>query len=249
MTRIVHWNGCGIREKRLEIDEFLRSLGVKIFVVNETKLDPNWDFNFKNFKRVGINNSPSRAWGTAVFVHYKLTMKLIYLHSGVNFEAILIRCTLDGKVRDILATYWPGEYRGEIEEWRRILRMVRYPLIFVGDLNAHHTGLLNSPQTDSRGRLLQTIMEEYNLVMISHGITYQRPHQAGSSLDVALVSTSLAGEAKWTGYTESLGSDHIPGILDLGRTRVKGDTYRVDWKKYRAAMDNVLGGGIYRKRK
>src|SRR5579859_4050414 len=232
MARLVHWNCFGLRSKRLETDEFLRSLKVKILVVNETKLDPSWHFDLKNFKRVGINNSSSHAWGTAIFVHHTVSMKVVYMHSAPNFEAILIRCTLDGKIRDIVGTYWPGSYAGDIVDWRKILRMVKHPLILVGDLNAHHTGLLDSPTTDGRGRLLENLMDEYNLVMLSQGITYARPHQAGSALDVALVSASLVGASTWTGNTDSLGSDHIPCILDFGTKQRMEPTSRVDWGQF-----------------
>src|SRR5579859_4383774 len=85
-------------------------------------------------------------------------------------------------------------------------------------------------------------MDEYNLVMMSQGVTYARPHQAGSALDVALVSASLVGECSWTGYTDSLGSDHIPGILDLGLTQRVEPTSRVDWGRFRGAMDNAMKG-------
>src|SRR5579859_1071178 len=242
MARLVHWNCFGLRSKRLETDEFLRSLKVKILVANETKLDPSWLFDLKNFKRVGINNSSSHAWGTAIFVHHTVSMKVVYLHSAPAFEAILIRCTLAGQTRDIIGTYWPGSYAGDIADWRKIFRMVKHPLIFAGDLNAHHTGLLDSPSTDGRGRLLETLMDEYNLVMMSQGVTYARPHQAGNALDVALVSASLVGEASWKGYTDSLGSDHIPGILDLGLTQRVEATSRVDWGRFRGAMDNAMKG-------
>jgi hypothetical protein len=122
-------------------------MGIKILVVNETKLDPKWNFNIKNFKRVGINNSPSFAWGTAVFVHGSVSTKVIYLHTGPSFEAILIRCNINGKIRDILGTYWPNSYPADMGDWRKIFRQVKQPLIFLGDLNAHHQGLLDSPPT------------------------------------------------------------------------------------------------------
>src|SRR5579862_2398078 len=179
MARIVHWNCCGLRQKRLEVVEFLKSMGVNLLIVNETKLDPQWRFDLKNFKRIGINNSPSFAWGTAIFVHHTVTKKTIFMHSGPSFEAILIRCTLHGRIFDVLGTYWPGNYSADIADWRKILRLVKHPLIMVGDLNAHHKGLLNSPHTDARGQLLETLLDEFNMVQVSHGITYARPHQAG----------------------------------------------------------------------
>src|SRR5439155_21112187 len=81
---------------------------------------------------------------------------------------------------------------------------------------------------------------------ISHGNTYKQ--QVGdvlveSELDVALVSHSITGELKWTGYTEALTSDHIPGIITLENHRVKGPVYKIDWGKYRAALDNALKEG------
>src|SRR3954463_14574709 len=121
-------------------------------------------------------------------------MKVIYMHTGPTFEAILIRCTLGGQTRDILGTYWPGTYHGDITDWRRIFRLIKHPLIMIGDMNPHHRGLFNSPHTDTRGLLVAQLMEEYNLIKISHGITYQRPHQAGSELDVALITDTLVGE-------------------------------------------------------
>src|SRR3982751_4312396 len=222
MEHIMHWNCCGLRSKFLETDEFLRSLKAKILVVNETKLDPVVNFQFKNYEKVAINNSPSKAWGTAVFVHYKLSMKVLYMHSGPSFEAILIRCTLGGQPRDILGVYWPGTYQGDIADWRKILKLVKHPLIMVGDFNAHHQGLFNSPHTDNRGRVVEQLMDEFQLVKVSHGNTYKRPHQAGSELDVALVSHTLVGNVNWNLYTESLGSDHTPGILTVQGGRVQG---------------------------
>src|SRR5438874_6614105 len=243
MASIVHWNCCGLRGRRLEVDEFLKSMKVTVLVVNETKLDPKWNFNFKNYKKVAINNSPSRAWGTAIFVHFKVSMKVVYMHSGPDFEAILIRCTLSGQPRDILGVYWPGDYAGDIADWRKILRMVRHPLYMVGDFNAHHQGLFNSSHTNNRGRVVEQLLDEFNLVKISHGPTYRRPHQAESELDVALVSNSLIGETTWRPYTESLGSDHTPGILGLTGRPTRGPVYRVDWGKYRATLDNLLDKG------
>ena len=97
----MHWNCCGLRGRRLETDHLLRQLGIKVLIVNETKLDPRVEFNFKNYRKYAINNSPSKAWGTAIFVHFKLSAKLIYMEKGTDFEAILVRCTLEGQTRDI----------------------------------------------------------------------------------------------------------------------------------------------------
>src|SRR5207302_8190988 len=164
--------------------------------------------------------------------NYTLSTKILYMHSRKDFEAILLRCTIEGQPRDILGTYWPGGdkgYAGDIADWRRIFRMVKHPLIWVGDLNAHHMGLFNSPDTNNRGHVVEQLMDEYNLVKLSHGNTWHRPHFNPSEIDVALVSQSLVGEIKWNLYTDSLGSDHTPGILQIQGARVKGPVYKVDW--------------------
>src|SRR5271156_12170 len=239
MFKIAHWNCCGLRERHTDVNAFLINMKIQVFVVNETKLDPLVNFNFKGYKRVAINNSRTNAWGTAIYVRKDVDVKELYLHSGPTFEAVLIRCTLNKVTRDILGSYWPGSYHGNMTEWRRILNMVKHPLIMVGDLNPHHQGLFNSPFTDSRGRLVEEIMDEFDLVKISHGITYRRPRRnevVESELDVALISRSLVSETKWVKYTENIGSDHTPGIIMFQDGRVQKPVYKVDWGKFRATM-------------
>src|SRR5438093_9697125 len=78
---------------------------------------------------------------------------------------------------------------------------------------------------------------------ISHGNTFRRPHNAQvieSELDVTLVSRSIVGETKWWLYTDPMGSDHIPGLIELTGRRVHAPVYKGDWGRYRLIADNLM---------
>ena len=64
--------------------------------------------------------------------------------------------------------------------------------------------------TDDRGRILEKLMDDHNMVALNTGAgTYLRRTGELSYLDVAMATTNIARVANWMVSNETMGSDHF----------------------------------------
>jgi len=64
--------------------------------------------------------------------------------------------------------------------------------------------------TDARGKLLEQLMDDHNMVALNTGAgTYIRQTGELSHLDVAMATTNIARVANWIVTNETIGSDHL----------------------------------------
>ena len=87
--------------------------------------------------------------------------------------------------------------------------------VIVGDLNAK-SKLWGSPHSDTRGRLIEDLIEDNHFCFINNGQpTYTHYDGMQSHLDVSLLCSSLAGRANWSVYDNTMGSDHSSTVTWL----------------------------------
>jgi len=70
--------------------------------------------------------------------------------------------------------------------------------------------------SDSRGRIIADLLDEYNFCCINDGQpTYTHYDGTQSHLDLSFVCSTLAAKSNWAVYDDTMGSDHSPTILLL----------------------------------
>ena len=119
--------------------------------------------------------------------------------------------------------------------------------IILRDFNAYST-LFGADSTDDRGRLLEELIEEHNLVVLNSGAgTFVRPSGEMSHLDVAMASANFPRIANWTVLNDTPGSDHLPIVITVNNPAVVEESsqphwmYRkVDWKGFKDDCKRLL---------
>ena len=107
------------------------------------------------------------------------------------------------------------------------------PFVLVGDLNAH-SPLWGDVRQDSRGQMVEKLLNDYNLCLLNTGEpTYRHhSHHPFSVPDVSICDPSLALEFDWLTHNNLCGSDHFPVIL---KTSLRDNEPAVEhWKFDRA---------------
>jgi len=144
----------------------------------------------------------------------------------------------------LCSVYWDSQQDDLPKELVNLLEFAQqgnYPVILCGDFNAH-SDIWGSPNSDSRGEMLETLSLAYDLTILNEGTrpTYERVNSK-SHIDVSLVSESIAARFKnWMVLREETFSDHnriqfkfdtgLPG-LRLGRNLRKAD-----WELFESHM-------------
>ena len=113
-----------------------------------------------------------------------------------------------------------------------MLEKLPRPVIWMGDLNAHHEDWDNRV-TDRRGRLTANIINTLGWTIINNG---QPTHLPGTAVDLIIVSADLVPDLDWQVTESTLSSDHFPIIVTtVAEARVGHE--RLNFKKVN--WDNV----------
>ena len=111
-----------------------------------------------------------------------------------------------------------GEVKGHLRStavntWKPCKQLVLHsPYIILGDLNAHNV-LWGSGHTDTRGRLIERILNTYNLCILNdNSPTYLHPGTGTlTNIDLSFCDPSLCLDfTSWWVHSDLYGTDHFP---------------------------------------
>ena len=118
--------------------------------------------------------------------------------------------------------------------------------IILGDLNAHST-LWHSKNTTGRGKIIEKLIEENDLIALNDNTpTYIHHTGTNSILDLAITSANIAHKCSISTQADTWGSDHYPILLKINedppatpQTNPKWNLAKADWEKYKTQLDTA----------
>lgn len=146
----------------------------------------------------------------------------IEIETETTLEATIVKVGPPLKF-SIINVYLPPGENPEKSEIENLILSADTPALLVGDINAHHP-LWGSSSSNRRGKMFEELFDKNDLVVLNTGepTHYSQATGKGSSIDVAVCSTQLAGCLEWEVLGDSYGSDHMPTLIRYpGETQVK----------------------------
>jgi ribonuclease HI len=265
--RVLQLNANGIKKRRIEIAHRLLEDKIDVAVIQETNLSAGVDDpKFDGYTVVGRKDRPrgrfGRGGGSHGGVLILVKVGIMYSESNIRpvsaadditeFDSVDIH--LEGSTLSLLNLYVPPlsgtDGRGDLFECSNLPNDRN--VIVCGDLNAHGSWDHNY-RSDKRGAFVDDFCEQQDFVALNSDGSHTRrsPSTASvSSPDVTLVHSSMAEKCKWK-TTKSVGSDHLPILIDItiGEIRVPRNKFKgkpkyslktADWMEYREAVDEAF---------
>jgi len=234
--------------RKSELEHFLKiqSPMPDIICIQESFL--NKDSSTFRIAGYGIerrDREPGQGGGLATLV--KSGVSYIRLPDPTSIEALVIRVKLQSGDVTLANVYQAPDKPFDRDGYRSLFETYCRDAIILGDLNAY-SPIFGATRTDARGRQLETIIDDNNMVVLNTGAgTYVRRTGEMSHLDVAVASTNIARIANWYVHDDTLGSDHLPVTIQLHDPAVVEDSTvprwsyrRADWDGFKAACRRTI---------
>ena len=237
-------NSNSVTNKRDELENLLRKFGPDVAIaINDTRLQGRREPRINGFKWVRRDHpSGTRvAGGVAFLVPSSLKYRTINNTENLK-ETLIIELDLDGgrKIRIGTVYLHPGEkikrdHFLKLEENSRGIDL----LALMGDFNAR-VGLLENECTDQKGEKILTLAEEFNYELVNEAEpTYiSSSHGALSAIDLTLIRKRSNISHSWY-IGPTIGSDHLPTVLELGGGRRDTRRKRIHWAKLREGLGQL----------
>lgn len=74
---IVNWNACFLRNKHIELLDFLSEKEADIVIITETRLKPEVNVFLPDFRFIRLNRTSGRVGGVAVAVRRNINSRLL----------------------------------------------------------------------------------------------------------------------------------------------------------------------------
>ena len=129
--------------------------------------------------------------------------------------------------------YLPPSLDVNFSDLKHLFEQLPAPFVLIGDFNAH-SPLWGDVRRDSRGQMIEKLLNDYNFCLLNTGEpTYRHhSHNSFSVPDVSICDPSLALEFDWQTHNDFCRSDHFPVIL---KTSLRDDEPAAEhWKFDRA---------------
>ena len=148
---------------------------------------------------------------------------LVAIKTNIDHRRIPIQTTLQvvaieltaSNVKSIASIYLPPQKQIGREEIADVISQLPEPFMLLGDYNAHH-GLWYSSGEDSRGKMIENVLMENNLICLNdQRPTYYRVHdQVATNIDLSILSSNVCLDYSWNVLPYLYGSDHYQIILE-----------------------------------
>lgn len=123
-----------------------------------------------------------------------------------------------------------------------IIQQLPTPYIIGGDLNAHNC-LWGSSRVDTRGKIIEEIILENNLILLNTGANTFISSSTGnfSAIDLTLMSTTISNNYQWEVLDDCYSSDHYPILTRAlvhseSKSKIIYNIKKADWELYREVL-------------
>jgi len=221
-----------------ELKVLLSDFNPACICLQETRIKPNTDIQFKNFSAYHCpgNVTDDIVYGSvAILVNNSFAHKSITLNTHLQAVAVRVSCH---KTITVCSLYLPPSLRWTKKDLEELLSELPPPIILLGDFNAHSVswGCFNN---DSKRKIIQDLLLQHNLSLMNNGsITYLSPASGvQSAIDLSICDLSLYLNFSWKIHSDLCGSDHFPieitcDIASLCQTNSSWKLSKADWNAF-----------------
>lgn len=237
VLNIVTWNARGIRNKSLELFQFLKNHNVDVCLVSETWLNSNISIRHRDFFVYRNDREVTRGGGVAIIVKKNIQHNLLPIINTKLIENIGVKIFTNIGSVDIFSCYFPGGSAGVDSNRKqlfasdiRMLSSISERYILGGDFNSRHRnwGCLRA---NYWGNTLNEKLTSYNINIIYPCEQTYVPASAsrqGSTLDFFL--TNVPNIISSAVVLNSLSSDHLPVQVNLTSEVTRSNLVWIDYK-------------------
>ena len=236
---IIQWNCRSLKARQCDLSVLCQQHHAKVFCLQETLHSPNSPTHLKNYtgyhKFSGNENNHPKG-GTSIFIHNTIPQSQIQLNTHI--DAIATTITLS-KTFTLCNIYLPPTSNPSVTDLENLIRQLPKPFLLVGDFNAHST-LWENRNTDSKGRLIEKIIENFNLCILNTGSPtfIHFGTKSRTIIDLSLCTPDLFLNLNWRVSDDLHGSDHFPIIISENNQNLNATTLpkwkfnKADWEKF-----------------
>lgn len=243
----IQWNCNGLLSHLCEFQLLVNEYRPSAIAIQETRFYPLQPFTLRNYNvhRKDVHSNTIAKGGVALMTHKDILVSTIILTTDLQAVAVRIH---NPRQLTLCSLYLPDRNWNR-DELADLIQQLPPPLLLMGDLNSYNT-LWGSRYTNSQGRAIESLLDEYNLIILNTGEDTHYISASGtfSSIDLSFCSPSTAQIFDWKPLDDLYGSDHYPLVISNGQRQP--DRYRktkwrldtADWDAFREIISLPIGG-------
>ncbi len=166
-----------------------------------------------------------------------------------EIEAVAIKIQAPATI-SVCNIYLPNSHSLDANEMKDLIKQLPKPFILLGDFNSHNT-TWGSNKSDTRGRHMENIIDEEDLIIFNNGQPTHFNMSNGhlSAIDLTLCSTAIAPKCNWGVLEQLHDSDHFPILLYVDCPHsipnsfagsLKWNYDKANWKQYKKCICKLL---------
>lgn len=252
---ILQWNAQAIRSHG---DEFKKSIYERtnkpdIICIQESWLKTHHKFGFSGYEVVrkdrDLSLGKSGGGGVITCVRKGIAYRVVESLDCDDVEVIVVEVFLKGSSSIFVLNVYNTSDHINMEVFEKLFQGIDDKMIVCGDFNAHNT-LWGSIKNDKNGRLVEDMLEDYDLVCLNDGTGTRIDRRTGrlSCLDLSMVSRKFGAEFTWFVEDCAWDSDHFPVVFSMHASFVynkanfipKWSLKKANWKKFHSECVNRI---------
>lgn len=212
---ILQWNAQSLPAHGQELKHYISSISfvLHIICIQETWLHAGMNFNIPGYSILRHDRPAGvRGGGCAIFVHSSVSYRDLNITSDLECAAIEVFFA-DHSI-SLVNIYSASDFN--LSNFQNILTQLPSKPVLCGDFNAHNT-LWGSDHTDKKGRVIDSLLDVRNDLVILNDGSGTRLNNSGtfSALDLTIVAYDLATKCSWEVHNDTFGSDHLPILVSF----------------------------------
>lgn len=245
--RVVQWNAEGVRNKKLELQAFLKDNKIDIICIQETHLTEAHRFFVRGFDTYR-RDRPTHKGGVLTLIRHGIPAVLTAQTTTGEIEFISTKIFLQGEELLITNCYSPSTSRLDLNT----IQLAEKQHLIVGDFNGHSPAW-GYNDTDTRGDQIQDWMIDNQLILLNKPDDkpsfYSRAKKTTSTPDLAVATEDIEKRTTRNVGNQLGGSDHLPITLHVAdvstvsehhRKRASWNFKRANWGKYQLHAEDLF---------
>lgn len=240
---VIQWNAQSLIAHGLEFKNFLYKCQVKpdVICIQETFLKPSLKFKIPGYV-IGRKDGNNGRGGVAICVRHGVSFTKFEFFEELEGMSVVVNT--DRGVVEVINVYCSPTVNYNLEAMGRLFQ--KNNTVICGDFNAK-SKLWGSPYVDKNGKLIESFLDETDMVVLNTGQNTHIHYRGESAIDLTFASPRLAAGADWEVLDKTFGSDHYGINIELQYRSVieevatkRWSFRKAKWDKFRVECDNAL---------